>query len=453
MTDYVDILPRDGYHYLGQTMKNPDNMWNHDHGPILTLLKDRNCLVQVYRWRVRQEEDNDDDNSSSTPSCWRRLREYLREHRDRNESIILSEENFSIKYAPLGDHRDAVDWVALAELLAELDFQPLILIGYRRLYDILPSAKQQWDRWTRTQLSLNAWPGERHPARPTLPTAVGRELQPLFPDILQDTRLYDDYVPLRIAGTIQWSYTDYLVKVIRPHIPVRLLNMHMANPQMSLRTYFLCHVLPYAPASCAQSTADDRTDPETKYNKEESLFYDAIACGAAQRQWFDTTSYTRHEVGLALQDYYKKEYSGQDIQANVPLSCPPREQLDILLERSLDKETKLWPPNLAEVWRADHVAGFEKAIEKHKFCWIDVNATLATQGHWKKWFTETLPRTLPIAPLPTKLGRNNQPIERPRQMIRTPVAPKIRVPSEYGSDGDDDDDDDDDDSDDDDDKQ
>lgn len=430
-------------------MKNPDNMWNHDHGPLLTILKDRNCLVQTYRWRVQKTTLG--KQRDEPPPCWTRLREYLRQYHARKQSIIISEENFSIKYALLGDQRDAVDWIALAELLAELDFQPLILIGYRRLYDILPSAKQQWDRWTKTQLSLNTWPGDPHPARPTLPTAVGRELQPLFPDVLNDTRLYDNYMPQRIAGTIQWSYTDYLVKVIRPHIPVRLLNMHMANPQMSLRTYFLCHVLPYAPASCAQSTTDDRTDPETRYNKEESLFYDAIACGAAKHQWFNTTAYTRHEVGLALQDYYKKTHQGQDLQANVPLSCPPREQVDILLERSLDKEAKLWPPELAKAWRDEHVAGFEKAVEKHKFCWIDVDETLATQSHWKKWFTETLLHTLPIAPLPTKIRGQQSQLLQPTQQIRTPAPPTVHVPSESvdeeededGSDGDGSDDDDD----------
>ena len=181
-------------------------------------------------------------------------------HRAANQSLILSEENFSIKYADLGygreAHRDSMDWIALAELLAELDFQPLILIGYRRLLEIMPSAKQQWDRWTRTQRSLNQWPPDKeHPNR------TGRVLQPLFPDVLEDSRLHDEYHPARIRGTIQWSYTDYLVRVIRPHLPVRLMNMHSAATTTSLRTYFLCHVLPYAPASCAQSVKDDAKAP------------------------------------------------------------------------------------------------------------------------------------------------------------------------------------------------
>ena len=423
-------------------MKNPDNMWRHDHGPILTILKDRNCMLQVYRWRTHRHTRESRD--FEEPNCWRRVREWLKEHRQRNESIILSEENFSIKYVTLGGRRDSVDWIALAELLAEVDFQPLVLIGYRRLYDILPSAKQQWDRWTSTQLSLNAWPGQRHPARPNMPTAVGRTLQPLFPQILEDTRLYDNYVPRRIPGTIQWSYTDYLVKIIRPHLPVRLLNMHMVTPEMSLRTYFLCHVLPYAPASCAQSMADDTTDPETRYNKEESLFYDAIACGAAERKWFNTTAYQRHNVVLALQQYYKEEHGG-NIQADVPISCPPRDQLDVLLERSLAKEEQLWPPHLVEAWREDHVAGFEAAVAKNKFCWIDVNATLNTQDHWKKWFTSSLPRQVIVEPLPTEITReqrmvgvplnNRQP--RPPPVQTTTTNPAALIDSDENDGGDD----------------
>jgi len=346
-------------------------------------------MRQTYLMR-RNRKQHDATGTPSEPRCWSDLRQLLQGHRDTNESLILSEENFSIKYIELvNDRRDSVDWYALAELLAELDFQPLILIGYRRLFEILPSAKQQWDRWTRTQKSLSYWPGE----------VSGRTLQPLFPDILNDTRLYDDYIPQRIAGTIQWSYTDYLVKMIRPHLPVRLINMHSASDSMSLRTYFLCHVLPYAPASCKQSSLDDLTDPEERYNPEESLFYDALSCEAARRGWIDKKVFRRHDVNVAMRAYYEENHGGK-VQADVPLICPPRDQLNILLERSLEKEERLWPPQLAESWKGSHVQAFEHAVATNKFCWININATLATKPHWKEWFTSLRVEDFPNSTLP-----------------------------------------------------
>lgn len=384
LTHYQEMLKQDSYHYLGQTMLSETNMWRHLHGQELTILKDRPCMRQTSLMR-RNRKQTKATNAPTEPRCWSELRQLLRNHREANESLILSEENFSIKYIEMAKGpRDSVDWYALAELLAELDYQPLILIGYRRLFDIMPSAKQQWDRWTRTQKSLNFWPGQMN----------GRSLQPLFPGVLKDTRLYDDYIPLKILGKIEWSYTDYLVRAIRPHLPVRLINMHSASESLSLRTYFLCHVLPYAPAACAQSAADDLTDPEPRYNPEQSLFYDALTCEAARRGWIDKDSFRRHDVNLALQDYYEKHHGGK-VQSDIPLLCPPRDQLDILLERSLVKEEQLWPPNLAEAWRASHVEAFERAVAAKKFCWIDINATLTTQPQWKEWFTSLRTEDVP----------------------------------------------------------
>ena len=423
LTDFAKKLKQDSYFYLGQTMMDPNNMWRHQHGKILTILKDRQCITQVYEWReskqqnefLQIEREPQSTQEPSPPACWLKLKEALWERRQANHSIILSEENFSIKYADLGGQRDSVDWFALAELLAQVDYKPLVVIGYRRLFDIMPSAKQQWDRWTKTQTSLNEWPG---------PDSVGRILKPLFPDVLQDSRLYDDYVPRRIPGTIQWSYTDYLVKVIRPHLPIRLFNMHTAtsHPKNSLRTYFLCHVLPYAPNACLQSEADDLTDPPQHYNAEESLFYDALAVEAANRQWFNTSEWRRHDVVLALKAY-DEEKNGGKIQTTVPLTCPPEEQTNELLQRSLAKEEQLWPAELAKAWRQDHIEQFQKTLDKNKFCWIDINATLSSQPHWAKWFTQALAEppdpastTPPFKPGERVQGRRNRrPRRRPGQ--------------------------------------
>lgn len=408
------ILERDGYSYLGQVMLDETNMWRHLHGDILSILKERRCISRVEQYRGRldalrqewQEEDQarfhrsvhdpSSPNYQPEPDCWARLRHLLQEHVDRNESIIMSEENFAIKYVHLpttSDSRlDSLNWQYLAELLDEVGFRPLILIGYRRLFDILPSAKQQWDRWTKTQKSLNEWPhlaGETNDGNPA--TRVGRMLQPLFPDVLNDTRLGDNYVPRRIPGVISWSYTDYLVKVISPHLPVRLLHIH--DSSKSVRTTFLCHVLPFAPASCAQSRADDLTDAPEHYNPEESLFYDRLTCEAAQRGWLpdDERLYFRHNITLVTRAYYENKLgkSAKDL----PITCPPREQSDVLLERSLAKEAQLWPAELAAAWRDEHIRAYEETIRRNKYCWIDVNRTFETQPHWYNFFSSLQPPT------------------------------------------------------------
>ena len=253
LSDYLPVLKRDNYQYLGQVMLNPDDMWNHTHGGVLNILKDRQCMRQVNHARIHHQDER-----APYPDCWRRLRSLLGEYRRGGQSLILSEENFSIKYTELdgGLERAAIDWIALAELLRQQGWHPIVVIGYRRLFEIMPSAKQQWDRWNKRNHRLNAWPPE------------GRMLEPLFPDVLNDPRLYDGYTSdwKRQNEAIQWSYTVHVLQQISPYIEVRMMNF---NQPVSLRTNLLCHVIPGAPHSCAQSKLDDATDGETVRNTEE----------------------------------------------------------------------------------------------------------------------------------------------------------------------------------------
>ena len=366
MTKYGRNLKLDNYAYMGQIMRNDENLFDHWHGAILKILKDRECQVAVNKARL---EGND------WPECWQDFIELLQKRRDDGHNIIYSEEDFAIKYAHLGGElgRAPIDWPSLKMVLEEQGWEPIIIVGYRRLYEIMPSAKQQWDRWTRNNEGLVLWPPE------------GRVLQPLFPGILKDPRLYDGYVPKYIPRTIQWSYTDHLIQSISPHLPVRLLNMH--DP-LSIRSTFLCRVLPYAPNACRQSQIDDAKQVELHKNTEESLFYDAIVTEAAAREWFDKSKFDRHQVVLALRDYFEQE-RGENPN-DLPLVCPNTTQLEVLLERSLVKEEQILTRPIAETMRDEHIKGFWKAVQKHKFCWIDVDKTLE-DDHWREFFSEIVP--------------------------------------------------------------
>jgi len=365
LTNYNEVLQRDNYAYLGQLMHDPESIYRHQHGLLLNALKDRDCQVAVNQARVNREP---------WPECWQPFLRTLWKRRQEGRSVILSEEMLSIKYTEMeGLGRTSVDWPSLKMALEGQGWKPVILIGYRRLYDIMPSAKQQWDRWTKVNRELSLWPPN------------GRALKPLFPDVLYDPRLYDDYVPQHIHKTVQWSYTDHLVEMISPHFPVRLLNIH---DTLSIRSTFLCRVLPHAPNSCRQSQIDDATYGELHRNSEESLFYDAIATEAAARGWFDSSLFDRHVVAVALLDYFEEERKGNPM--DLPLQCPEAAELELLLERSLVKEQQILSPPVAETMREEHVAGFWKAVDKNKFCWIDVDKTLEDR-HWRRFFSEIVP--------------------------------------------------------------
>eukprot|EP00977_Amphora_coffeiformis_P013470 scaffold3570_cov227-Amphora_coffeaeformis.AAC.4 len=367
MSKYGEYLREDNYAYLGQLMKkDAKSIFDHWHGPVLRALKNRECQRKVNRARL---------NGYEWPDCWKNFLGLLKARRDEGRSIIYSEEDFAIKFVGMqgGMGRSPIDWPSLQMALEEQDWEPVIIVGYRRLYEIMPSAKQQWDQWTPNSDLLVKWPPE------------GRTLQPLFPDVLSDPRLYDDYEPKWVPRTIQWSYTDHLVRMISPYLPVRLLNMH--DP-LSIRSTFLCRVIPHAPNACRQSQIDDAEQEELHRNEEQSLFYDRIATEAADRKWFDKSKFSRHQVGLALRDYFENERESNP--HNLPLICPNATQLESLLERSLTKEQQILTPQVAESMRDEHIAGFWKAVTKNKFCWIDVNKTLE-DPHWRQFFSEIVP--------------------------------------------------------------
>ena len=87
-----NILLMDNYVYLGQRMIDPNNMWRHLHGNLLKVLKDRDCQVAVNKARLSNQ---------TWPECWVEFLDTLEKRRKEGHSIILSEENFSIKYTDL----------------------------------------------------------------------------------------------------------------------------------------------------------------------------------------------------------------------------------------------------------------------------------------------------------------------------------------------------------------
>lgn len=342
LTRFRDILKQDDYLFLGTDSFDGSDMLIH------TLL-DKECMLAVNHHRTQGRPDDE------RPLCWQQFLNRLGEFRNMNKNVIISEEWFSVQFATYkGVGRTSIDWIALQEALQ--DWNVLVLVGYRRLFDILPSAKSQWDRWHSHIKALNYWP------------PLGRTLEPLFPHVLDDPHLNDGYLPKAThkQGVKQWCYTDYLLEMIEPYFPVKILDIHLGR----VRTNFLCEILPNAKIACQSSRATDAQEPESKANVEQSLFYDAMVTKAAEMGMVDTEKHKRHETVVKLVEYYE-EHLGRDPK-KLDQICPPEDQLNYLLERSIAKEKKLMPHKL----EADHRQAFEVAKHKKKFCWIDAEKAL-----------------------------------------------------------------------------
>lgn len=238
--------------------------------------------------------------------------------------------------------------------------------------------------------ALNAWPPE------------GRSLEPLFPKVLDDPHLSDDYVPKKTGqqGVKQWSYTDHLIETIGPYFPIKILDMHRGL----VRTNFVCEILPDARRTCASSRYTDQHEPENKANQEQSLFYDVLVTKAAEMGLIDTDKNDRHETAVKLAKYYEQSGRGPKDLDQV---CPPEDQLNYLLERSIAKEKKLMP-HLSE---QAHREAFEEAKKKKKFCWVDAETTLA-RSEFRQFFASL-----------DQPGGVNLEAAHPARFLRLPVGP------------------------------
>jgi hypothetical protein len=343
LTNFRETLKEDNYWFLGTSSDDK-------YDPLMEFLLDRKCMLQVNKLRSQGSYDD-------MPPCWQSFLTRLEQLHAQNRNIIMSEEWFSIQFAEYeGVGRTSVDWAVLKDALR--DWNVLIVVGYRHLFDIMPSAKQQWDRYYPHIKALNDWPPQ------------GRTLQPLFPGVLEDPHLGEDYVPQNshLQGVKQWSYTDYLLETIGPYFPMKILDIHKEG---TVRTNFMCEILPHAPRSCSLSIRRDRETPETRSNAEQSLFYDALVTAAAAKGWIRTERHTRRATALQLRAHWEDtlQHKPQDLEQ----ICPPDHELEILLAKSLAKERKIMP-HLSE---DDHRKAFEVAKKKKKFCWVDTERALA----------------------------------------------------------------------------
>ena len=132
LTRFSDFLEKDNYLFLGTDSYDRTDL-------IIDTLLDKDCMRAVNRHRTGLGNEE-------TPECWQKFKNRIDGFREQNRNLVISEEWFSVQFATYEQAgRTAVDWIALQEALE--DWNVIVVVGYRRLFDILPSAKQQWDRW------------------------------------------------------------------------------------------------------------------------------------------------------------------------------------------------------------------------------------------------------------------------------------------------------------------
>lgn len=292
----------------------------------------------------------------------------------RGRNVLLSDEAWGALL-----WKTPQDYEAIRQATRE-HFRTTIIVGYRPYFQWLRS-----DFFQRNRLDLfaewkNAWPGMywRDHRKD-----VGRNISWLFPNyyryenMIRKSHRFTDFVLHNARGQVDDVRIIHLTEQGYDSSP----SMNLERPLVqSLRTKFLCHALPDAPASCAHSRAMDHSIPEVKlneYNATSSMHinHDRIATTAAAMGLVDTKLHTRPEVREALRHFHEVELQRSAV-TGYPLICPSREELEDFWNLTLELEEyclgRDWSRRVRETTRAM----FEKESDSKFFCTANLTAVL-----------------------------------------------------------------------------
>ena len=299
--------------------------------------------------------------------CWYRLREVLEPYRRNGTSVIGSAEGLSIfwSHQQILNRNAPIDWEGLQRALGD-SWRIVVILGYRRLVDWVPSSHQQESRWKPSKMPFNKWPHNG-----------GWVSQPLFPRWKDTIHLLD------------YKHTGLLVQNLNgTSIPHVVFNMHRG--ELPVGSEFVCHTLSEAghpaPNACDESMRRDKERiAEPVVNPSQTLFYDVLTTAAASKGFVDY-KVRRHAVVIEAEMYHNHVLNGT--HRDFPVICPNKTLAADYLQFSLDTEARLLPefastPKGAKQHEKEFWSNYE---QKKKYCWIDTDSVLEKQ-EWKDFFT------------------------------------------------------------------
>jgi hypothetical protein len=380
-----NLLAADNYMYVGAYMKDGKLMHHTTYSTsntttaIKQAMTDLDCQAAVHKARKTNTATTGSSTSSGVyPPCWQNFLHALDESQGQN--ILLSQEIMSFRLIRTDAGPAPVDWVALKQALSGR-WNLLVVVGYRRLMEWLPSAKQQNERWNALKPAMNNWP--KYGNQP------GRPIPPIFPHVLHHLSYIDGSQRrpkwlLQKNRKFRYLYVNNVIELLNSHeVPFQILNLHEPEP---LFVTFFCNVLPGAETNCAVSRqlAVDGVR-EKRANREQSVAYDILATAAAGRGLVDRSVWTRHAVALAAREYHERVLNGTPFI----LSCPMEHDLELYLNASLSAEQELLPDFYqSDAGEQQHRADFAAAVARKKYCWINAKQVLE-QTVWRNFFRNT----------------------------------------------------------------
>jgi hypothetical protein len=327
----------------------------------------------------------DDDEHQSLPPISSELIQRLEHARNLNQSAILIYE---------GAHRfDGPHLAALARLLEEQHWQVQVVVAYRRLYDWLPSKYNSIAKL----LTYDDWPtAESRSNSELISASFDLDNRGSFSLLVEQIEKRRQHPAETVLRNYQQRFSS--VSLLDLHDIYFLAGSDDANH--SLLQYWFCRVMmPTAPSVCEASPHIPLLGNSN--NPSVNLDYDILAVAAYESGRLPATA-NRLATARDMEAWMlrrggqagvrKIEYSpgtavflaaSSSYDPLMPRQCLSVDKLERLrrLSETLDRKLFLW----TEERRQDHDASFQRAVDRGKFCSINVTAALDLD-FWKAFF-------------------------------------------------------------------
>jgi len=325
-------------------------------------------LMPVYNELYVDPEEAEDESEivdwpyhRTTPPCWKAfLVELQRIRRKGNMNVLVSDEMICIR----GHNQENFHFHMLRDTLSR-DWDVRIIATYRRFHAWLPSEKNQYD-----QYRLSDWA-----EMPRWLEWEGDVIPPMY-----------QYMKKAIEDPerIKYPFLNNIIEGYGEYFDVQVMNMHDTTKYKTLASQMVCDFIPNATKTCALSQVEEKDNKtaSTVLNAAKSGYYDMLAMAANAKGLIDVDSDPERLTRPYVRDQIEWEHEkARGLKpTDFELVCPTREDLQPLLQQSLDYEEQFFP-EFHKANKETHLKEFDKMFNKKRYCSIDTEAALKDE-HW-----------------------------------------------------------------------
>jgi len=337
--DYKDTLAKDNFVYFGKLTHRRLQKLKID----TIALFDEHCLDQV---------------RSNEFSCWNSSLQILNKNLIKNESILISNEETNF-VGPTGHKMTKDYYINLKNAFHDWDI--LYIVTYRRYAEWLVSSVKQFTNIDSKH--FGKWGREG-----------GKRIFPVW-NYIHGRLLKKDY------SSNKFSNLDTCIPpILEAGLSIKVMNFHKSQ---DIAANFYCDVLSQTPHTCNYIREKSKTSPII-HNKRsvDTIAYDDIIFNAEEiikiSAWGNMT---RIQARERLRAYHQQSLGLNFI--DLPLICPPKKALEILLNKSLIFEQLVIPElYYSPQGKQQHEQFFWEMVNKRIFC--NVHLPILIKTSWNE---------------------------------------------------------------------